>query len=97
MSAGQLQSNLDKMARETGLPIYITEYDIGEANDATQLATYKAQFPIFLNTKAVHGITVWGWIDGRTWVANTGLVKGTQPRSAMTWLMQELKRPIPPN
>jgi len=97
MSASQLQKNLDTMATQTGLPIYITEYDIGEANDATQLATYKAQFPIFRNTAAVKGITIWGWINGRTWVANTGLVNGTTPRSAMTWLMGELGRPVPPN
>ena len=97
MSASQLQKNLDTMASQTGLPIYITEYDIGEANDATQLATYKAQIPIFRNTAAVKGITIWGWINGRTWVANTGLVNGTTPRSAMTWLMAELGRPVPPN
>jgi len=97
MSASQLQKNLDTMATGTGLPIYITEYDIGEANDATQLATYKAQIPVFRNTAAVKGITIWGWINGRTWVANTGLVNGTTPRSAMTWLMGELGRPVPPN
>src|SRR6478735_8075954 len=97
MSAANLQKNLDTMASGTGLPIYITEYDIGEANDATQLATYKAQFPIFRNTAAVKGVTIWGWINGRTWVANTGLVNGTTPRSAMTWLMGELGRPVPPN
>jgi len=97
MSASQLQRNLDTMASQTGLPIYITEYDIGEANDATQLATYKAQIPVFRNTAAVKGITIWGWINGRTWVANTGLVNGTTPRSAMTWLMGELGRPVPPN
>jgi endo-1,4-beta-xylanase len=97
MSASQLQKNLDTMSSGTGLPIYITEYDIGEANDATQLATYKAQIPIFRNTAAVKGVTIWGWINGRTWVANTGLVNGTTPRSAMTWLMGELGRPVPPN
>jgi endo-1,4-beta-xylanase len=97
MSAATLQKNLDTMASGTGLPIYITEYDIGEANDANQLATYKAQIPIFRNTAAVKGVTIWGWINGRTWVANTGLVNGTTPRSAMTWLMGELGRPVPPN
>ena len=97
MSASQLQTNLNTMATQTGLPIYITEYDIGEANDQTQLATYKAQIPIFRNTAAVHGITIWGWINGKTWVANTGLVNGTTPRAAMTWLMGELGRPVPPN
>lgn len=97
MSASTLERNLQRMADETKLPIYITEYDIGEANDQTQLATYKAQFPIFMKMPEVRGITVWGWIDGRTWVANTGLVKGTQPRAAMKWLMEELGRPVPPN
>jgi len=97
MSASQLQKNIDTMASQTGLPVYITEYDIGEANDATQLATYKAQIPVFRNTAAVKGVTIWGWINGRTWVANTGLVNGTTPRSAMTWLMGELGRPVPPN
>ena len=97
MSASQLQTNLNKMASQTGLPIYVTEYDIGEANDATQLATYQAQIPIFRNTAAVRGVTIWGWIDGKTWVANTGLVKGTTPRPAMTWLMNQLGRPVPPN
>ena len=97
MSASQLQTNLNTMATQTGLPIYITEYDIGEASDATQLATFQAQIPIFRNTAAVHGVTIWGWIDGKTWVANTGLVKGTTPRSAMTWLMNQLGRPVPPN
>jgi len=97
MSAATLQKNLDTMASQTGLPIYITEYDIGDANDANQLATYKTQIPIFRNTAAVHGVTIWGWINGRTWVANTGLVNGTTPRAAMTWLMGELGRPVPPN
>jgi hypothetical protein len=40
---------------------------------------------------------MWGWINGSTWVSNSGLVNGTTPRSAMTWLMQQLGRPVPPN
>lgn len=97
MSAANLQTNINTMATKTGLPVYITEYDIGEADDARQLSVYQAQFPVFLNTASVHGITVWGWINGATWVANTGLVNGTKPRSAMTWLMGQLGRPVPPN
>jgi endo-1,4-beta-xylanase len=97
MSGATLQKNLDTMATKTGLPIYITEYDINTADDASQLSTFKTQIPIFRNTAAVHGVTIWGWIAGRTWEANSGLVKGTTPRSAMTWLMTELGRPVPPN
>jgi endo-1,4-beta-xylanase len=96
-SASQLQSAIDTMASKTSLPVYITEYDIGDASDSGQLATYQAQFPVFLNTASVKGITVWGWIVGRTWVSNTGLVNNTTPRPAMTWLMQQLGRPNPPN
>jgi endo-1,4-beta-xylanase len=96
-SASALQSAIDTMASKTGLPVYITEYDIGDANDQGQLSTFQAQFPVFLNTASVHGVTVWGWIVGKTWVSNTGLVNNTTPRPAMTWLMQQLGRPNPPN
>ena len=97
MSAASLQANLNTMATGTGLPIYITEYDVNQASDAQQLAVFQSQIPIFRSTAAVHGITIWGWIAGRTWETNSGLVNGTTPRSAMTWLMQQLGRPVPPN
>jgi endo-1,4-beta-xylanase len=97
VSASTLQNSINTMATKTGLPVYITEYDIGDANDTNQANIFKAQFPIFLNTASVHGITVWGWINGATWVANTGLMNNTTPRPAMTWLMQQLGRPVPPN
>jgi endo-1,4-beta-xylanase len=97
LSASQLQTNLNTMASRTSLPIYITEWDVNQANDQQQLSSYQAEFPVFWNTASVHGITIWGWIVGRTWVANSGLVNGTSPRPAMTWLMQQLNRPVPPN
>jgi endo-1,4-beta-xylanase len=97
LSASALQTNLNTMATKTGLPIYVTEYDVPQANDQSQLSTFQTQFPIFWNTEAVKGVTVWGWINGRTWVSNSGLVNGTTPRPAMTWLMQQLGRPVPPN
>ena len=80
-----------------GLPVYITEMDIDTTDDAKQLSLYKQYFPLFMGTSYVKGITIWGWINGKTWVSNTGLVNGTTPRSAMTWLMGELGRPVPPN
>jgi endo-1,4-beta-xylanase len=97
MSSATLQANINKMASGTGLPIYITEYDIGEADGDKQLTEYKAHFPVFLNTASVKGITVWGWFIDHTWVKDTGLVNGTTPRPAMTWLMGQLGRPVPPN
>jgi endo-1,4-beta-xylanase len=96
MTASQLQTNLETLYAQTGLPIYITEYDVPKGADADQLEIYKAQFPIFWNASYVHGITIWGWILGRTWVTDSGLVDGTTPRPAMTWLMDYLGRPTPP-
>lgn len=89
---------LDKLDAETGLPIYITEYDASFSDDNAQLEVYKSQFAVFLNTSYIKGITIWGWIYGQTWgpAASSGLVKGTTFRPAMTWLMEQLKRPTSP-
>ncbi len=95
ISADTMKNLLTKMHNDTGLPVYITEYDIGIADDNAQANKYKEHFPFFMDTEWIHGVTVWGWIDGRTWVSNTGLVKETTPRAAMTWLMDYLGRPSP--
>ncbi len=97
ISATNIQNNLNTLATRTSLPLYITEWDIPQANDQSQLTTYQNLFPVFWNSQHVRGITIWGWIVGRTWVSNSGLVNGTSPRPAMTWLMQQLSRPVPPN
>jgi len=82
---------------ETGLPIYITEYDFSTTDDNAQLAAYQQHIPFFLDTDYIKGITIWGWIYGRTWNAapNSGLIRDGNPRPAMTWLMEELGRPVP--
>jgi endo-1,4-beta-xylanase len=86
---------LTKLHDDTGLPVYITEYDINQNDDATQLNRFQQQFSFFLETEWIHGVTVWGWIFGRTWVASSGLIRNGAPRPAMTWLMDELGRPVP--
>ncbi len=90
-----MKNLLTKMHEDTGLPVYITEYDIDQDNDQTQLDRYQSQFPFFLETEWIHGITVWGWIYGSTWVPASGLIRNGSPRSAMTWLMETLGRPSP--
>jgi len=97
MSASTIQTNINTLASQTSLPVYITEYDIPDTSDSNQLSIMQAQFPVFWNTSSVHGITYWGWIVGQTWKTGTGLVNGTSPRPAMTWLMGQLGRPVPPN
>ncbi|AUX32317.1 MULTISPECIES: endo-1,4-beta-xylanase [Sorangium] len=77
----------------TGLPVYITEYDIGLADDEEQRRVMEEQFTMFYNHPAVKGITLWGYVVGSTWRDNTGLLHpdGTM-RPAMAWLMDFLGR-----
>ena len=92
-----MKSNIDKLAA-TGLPIYITEFDIPEANDATQKTIMEAKFKVFWNHPKVVGITYWGYIVGQTWKSGTGLLTtaGVE-RPALTWLKEYVKsNPNPP-
>lgn len=97
VSLGSMKPLIEKLHNETGLPVYITELDISTDNDQTQLAAYKSYIPYFLNTEWIHGITIWGWIYGKTWndAPQSGLIRNGTPRPAMTWLMQTLNRPVP--
>ena len=85
-----IKSNL-KLLEETGLPIYISEYDVDESNDAKQLNVFKQQIPILWNDSHVKGITLWGYIQGQTWRPSTYLVHtdGTE-RPALRWLRDYL-------
>ncbi|SJN53687.1 Endo-1,4-beta-xylanase B precursor [Vibrio ruber DSM 16370] len=91
-SVSQLQANLNKIAA-LGLPIYISEYDVARGNDQEQLNVMRQQFPLFYNSDAVAGITLWGYVVGRTWVDGSGLIYDNgSPRPAMNWLMNYLGR-----
>ena len=88
-----LKSNIDTITNSTGLPVYITEYDIAQADDNKQLTQYKDHFTMFMSNEKIKGVTIWGYIVGSTWVNNTGIMQsnGTM-RPAMTWLMDFLGR-----
>jgi len=93
LSATKVQSYIDKIATSTGLPVYISEFDINDANDAKQQSVMESHFTMFWNDDNVKGITIWGYIQGQTWEANSGLMSSDgKMRPAMTWLMQFLKR-----
>lgn len=98
MNGTTLKSNLDKMAA-TGLPIFISEYDIASADDNTQANKMKDHIPVMWNHPAVAGITIWGYVNGSTWISNSGLIQsnGTE-RASMTWLKTYIaENPNPPN
>ena len=70
------------------MPMYSTEYDIGTSDDALQLQRYKEQIPFMWEADYVAGITLWGYIYGRTWTTdgNSGIIKDGKDRPAMDWL-----------
>jgi endo-1,4-beta-xylanase len=92
MSTSTVQSLLDSLASQTGLPVYITEYDIDLADDDQQSQVMQSQFTMFWDDPNVKGITLWGYIEGATWETNTGLMTSSGAmRPAMTWLVNFLK------
>jgi endo-1,4-beta-xylanase len=95
VSAQTMRTLLTKLHDDTGLPVFITEYDISLEDDAAQLAKIQEHVAFFLETEWIHGITFWGWIYGKTWVPSSGLIRNGSPRPAMTWLMDQLGRPVP--
>jgi endo-1,4-beta-xylanase len=88
LPSSTLKANIDKIATLTGLPIYITEYDLSIADDDQQRAVMQDHVTMFWNNANVKGITYFGYIVGATWRMNTGLMQssGTM-RPAMIWLM----------
>jgi endo-1,4-beta-xylanase len=92
IATNTVQGFIDDLASQTGLPVYITEYDINLADDTMQAQVMQTQFTMFWNDANVKGITLWGYIEGATWQTNTGLMtsSGTM-RPAMTWLVNFLQ------
>ena len=72
------------------MPMYSTEYDIGTSDDALQLQRYKEQIPYMWEADYVAGVTLWGYIYGKTWTTdgNSGIIRDGKDRPAMTWLRE---------
>ena len=84
-----IKNNLNALAA-TGLPIYISEFDVApgnQLNDAIQLAEYQRIFPVLWRHPGIKGITFWGYIQGQVWQQNAYLIATTgTERPAMQWL-----------
>ena len=96
-SADTLVAHLDLMAT-AGLPIYVTELDMNggirgnNVNDSLQLISYKKSFPAFWEHPVVAGITLWGYVEGTTWITGTGIVaKDGTENPSMIWLKEYIK------
>ena len=92
MSKSDFESKLTRIHNETGLPLFITEYDISQADDNAQKNDYANQIPFMWETEWIAGITIWGYINGATWASNTGIIeKDGRKRAAMVWLEEYFK------
>jgi GH35 family endo-1,4-beta-xylanase len=92
MSKSDFESKLTRIHNETGLPLFITEYDISQADDNAQKNDYANQIPFMWETEWIAGITIWGYINGATWASNTGIIQQNgQKRAAMVWLEEYFK------
>ena len=88
MSKADFEKNLTEIHQQTGLPLIISEYDIGEEDDQKQKEDFANQIPFMWETEWIAGITLWGYIDGATWANNTGIIKDGKDRASMTWLKE---------
>ncbi len=93
-----IQRNLDTLAA-TGLPLYITEFDVDGYTDRQQVSTYMKLFPLFWEHPSVQGITLWGFRPGmwRTEQMAYLIDADGEERPAMTWLRAYLKEEFVPN
>ena len=95
ISTNELSTNLKKQQNELKMPMFITEYDISSTNDAEQKKYYQEQIPIMWEAPYCAGVTLWGYVYGKTWTDDgkgySGIYKDGKERAAMTWLKEYMQ------
>lgn len=80
-------ASLDNFAA-TGLPIYISEFDLNIADDALHANRMRDLFTIFWNNSSVVGVTHWGHLQGDVWQENAYLIRQDGSlRPGFEWLL----------
>jgi endo-1,4-beta-xylanase len=93
VSQSTMTSYGQKIIDQTGLPLHITEMDIGITDDNQQLQKMKDFVTWAWGNPDIHGITYWGYIVGATWRNGTGLMTDSgSKRPSLTWLLDFLGR-----
>lgn len=98
LNINTLKSAIKEIHDKTGLPLFITEYDIATSDDNVQKQCYSEQISFFMETEYIAGITIWGYLYGATWTTdgNSGIIKenggSVSDRAAMTWLKDYLSK-----
>ncbi len=93
MDISEFKNAMAEIQNALKIPMYITEYDIGTTDDNLQLERYKEQIPVMWEADYCAGITLWGYIYGKTWTpnGNSGIIRNGQDRPAMTWLREYMQ------
>jgi len=86
LTAENFKACLDEMWSGTGLPIHITEFDqAAYADEAKQKAVYSTLIPVAWEHSHVAGITLWGYIQGSTWIEGNGIAGPTGTDSGIQY------------
>ncbi len=86
VAVSTIQHTLNQMG-DLGLPRYITEYEVHEADDKIQQTIWALQFPVMWEHPAVKGVTLWGYKQDHMWRSQGYLVRNDgRERPAMVWL-----------
>lgn len=90
ISLSDFKSAMNEIQTALKMPMYSTEFDIGTTDDAKQERQYKNLIPVLWEADYCAGITLWGYIYGRTWTpdGNSGIIRDGKDRPAMTWLRE---------
>ena len=91
ISETNLRNALKKQQDALKMPMFITELDIDKADDAQQKAQYQKVLPAMWEAPYCAGVTLWGYVLGRTWVDNSGLYRNGTERPAMTWIKEYME------
>jgi GH35 family endo-1,4-beta-xylanase len=91
ISEDELKNALKKQQDALKMPMFVTELDIDIANDAQQKAQYQKVLPNMWEAPYCAGVTLWGYVLGKTWVGNSGLYRNGTERPAMTWIKEYMQ------
>ena len=72
----------------TGLPIYVSEFDLNIPNDALHANRMRDLVTTFWNNPSVVGLTHWGHLQGDTWQEHAYLIRSDgSHRPGFDWLL----------
>jgi autotransporter-associated beta strand protein len=69
LTAEKFKACLDEIWEKTGLPMHITEFDqVASPTEEKQKDVYSTLIPVAWEHPHVAGITLWGYVQGSTWL-----------------------------